>query len=260
VMRRLSAVTGGREKRILANEDGMAGIGEAISSSGNPELVMYFSTFFAKPYQDEKAGDALKKADEHSLGTEYRIVIDSQDSSVECKMMGWAHHERSVTLGLSSSPFWNRLVYPIEMMTLEDDEPTPVESVCVTQVDQLDSPRMLGWAAAQGEFDDVELPEPCALDPTEKHIKVQMHDGRDLMMAFAEKLCRHQYVQGVIDNIAFDSTTNRFVLKCYEDGVVDLRMHWTDKGFGLKVQTVAKGLAQTQLVADVLREKFDRKS
>ena len=258
VMKRLKQATDGREKYVLANDKALALISNAVSASGNPELMMYYSTFFARAYQDDDAKELMARAAEHTgVEVEYHLADGGRE---RCDMLGWAHHERAITLGLASSAYWGRLVYLVERETLEDEEPVLVEALCVTAEKQIETSRVQGWIAAQRKFENVVLPEECSLTPAEKHIKVQMHHGRDEMMAFAERLCRHPLVQGVIDNIAFDSTTNRFVLNCYDDGVVDLRMHWTERGYGLKVQTTARGLPQTQLVADVLREKFDRKS
>lgn len=257
VMKRLKQATDGREDRVLANDDALS-LGDAVYASGDPELMMYYSTFFARAYQDDDSKELMARAADHTGGeAEYHLADGSRD---QCDMLGWAYHERAITLGLASSAYWGRLAYPVERVTLEDEEPVLVEALCVTAEKQIETSRVLGWIAAQRDFENVGLPEKCTLKPEEKHIKVQMHHGRDEMMAFAEKLCRHPLIQGVIDNIAFDSTTNRFVLNCYDDGVVDLRMHWTERGYGLKVQTTARGLPQTQLVADVLREKFDRKS
>lgn len=262
VMKRFSQATEGREKRVIANDTGLNAAADALASS--PEQMMFFGSFFAKPYEDESAQKKLAAAEDHANETEYRLAED--DGGLDCPMMGRAHQDRSLTIGLSSSRRWNELVYLIERTALEEGDNgleevrARVESVCVTKVEQIDDSRIQSWIAAQRDFAEVPDPVPCALAPEDKHIKVQTHHGIDVLNQFARQLCQYRYVQGVIDSIAWKSGSHEFVDKCYDDGVVDVRLHWTSRGYGLKLQTTAKGVLQTRKVAEMLKAKFDRKS
>ena len=251
---RLADASGVTGIRVVADRKTTDALGLAMSEGCDREQLVRFGTFFTNPYESEE----LVRAEDYFKGVEYSIG-DSDDDYVECRMLGWAAHERTLAVGFYSSPRWGRACYRIRQLSLESGE-TEIEAICVTKKVHLEEVKVRSRIASLRDFEHVDIPAPCAKAPSEKHIKVQMHDGKDVVLAFAEKLCRHELVQGVIDTIAFDSTTSRFVIKYYEDGVVDLRMHWTPKGFGLKVQTTARGLEQTRLVAEILEEAFDRRS
>lgn len=252
VMKKLKESTEGREKRVYASKDANA-LAEAVFSSGDPEAITRFSTFFSLNYQG---------AEEHT-GGEAEYIIDIESEKVECAMLGWAHHERSITLGLSASPKWAQLVYPIKRTTIEEDETvvSPIDSVCVTSESQIDTPRIRGWIAAQRDFEKVQLPAPSTIPISEKKIHYRKDHGQDVLEAFARRLVRCEYVDAVINSTEWRRHDgDQFVYAVKEDGIVELCLHWEEARYGLAVQTTARGVLQTQLVADVLREKFDRRS
>lgn len=261
LMKRFSQATEGREKRVIVNKTGFETILQALMS--NPEHRMFLASFFVSPYVDEEAQEDLASAENHVAENEYRLLTDG-DCRPECPMMGWAQANRSLTVGLSSSSQWNQLVYLIEKISIREEDGEfdkfDIEAICVTKSAQVESRRVQGWIAAQRDFDKVPDPDPCLIDPKDKHIKIQKHHGVDVLSKFAEQLCRVSYVQGIIDTIAWDSKTNEFIDRCYDDGTVDIRMHWSNRGYGLKVQTTARGLLQTRKAAEMLKTKFDRKS
>jgi len=259
LMKKLKQATDGREDPVIANEDALL-LGDAVFASGNPELRAYYGTFFSRAYQDEGAKDLMARAAEHTGGeAEYRIGIGAADP-IECKMLGWSHHERSITLGLASSPFWNRLIYPVERMTLDEEEPMTVEAICVTNDRQIDDSRIQGWIVAQRDFENVVLPGVSAVPICEKRIHYRDDHGREILDAFARRLVKCEYVDGVINSTEQRRHCDQFIYDVRDDGIVYLCLHWYDEGYGLAVQTTARGRLQTQLVADVLRERFDRRS
>jgi len=67
-------------------------------------------------------------------------------------------------------------------------------------------------------------------------------------------------VVGIPGTVSWNRSTAEFIQDCREDGTVEVIMHWMNDGYGMQVRTTARGLLQTRLVADVLREKFDRRS
>lgn len=260
VMKRLSQATEGLEKRAFINKTGFNMIHEALAS--NPEQGMFLGSFFASPYVDEDAQERMMASENHGAENEYWLQTDSGDR-LECPMMGWAQANRSLTVGLSLSSRWNQLVYLLEKTSIRDDgefETFEVEAVCVTKCEQIENPRVRGWIAAQRDFERVPDPAPCGLNPKLKHIKIQMHHGIDVLTEFAERLCRVEYVQGVVDTIPWDSKGREFIVECHDDGTVDIRLHWTSRGYGMKIQTTARGLLQTRKAAEMLKAKFDRKS
>jgi hypothetical protein len=258
VFKCFSAATDGKIKRLIANDIGMAGLIDAATRGGREEQA-FVCTFVNPKFKVRPDDDYSDDSVDHFNGSEYRISMQNGEA-VECQMLGWASLNRSLTLGLRSSKFWEQLEYDVEEESL-DDGVTPVKkALCLTKESQVSLPRVQGWIVANREFENVPEPTPCLIPPEQKHIKYQEHHGKEILRDFCGQIVKHRFVQGVVDSIAFDSTTNRFVLRCYPDGTVDLRLHWTKMGVGLKVQTVGKNLQQTMLIADILKDKYDKRS
>lgn len=257
VFKCFSAATDGKIKRLIANDIGMAGLMDAATRGGREEQA-FVCTFVNPKFKVRPDDDYSDNSIDRFNGSEYRLKMQNGEA-VECQMLGWASLNRSLTLGLRSSKFWEQLEYDIEEESLEEGV-TSVNVLCLTMESQVSLSRVQGWIVANREFEDVPEPIPCPKTPEQKHVKYQEHHGKEMLRDFCSQIVKHKFVQGVVDSIAFDSTTNRFVLKCYNDGTVDLRLHWTKMGVGLKVQTVGKDLRQTMLIAEILKAKYDRRS
>ena len=257
VFARLMDVTDSKLKRLIANESGMAGLFDAVAYGGREEQT-FVCTFLCPKFQARPDDEFTDSSLDHFKGAEYKLRLESGEKK-ECQTMGWSCLNRSLTLGLRSSRFWEKLTYEIEEESLDEGESIH-EAICVTKESQINDPKVQSRIALMREFEKVPEPIPCTIPPEKKHIKFQEHHGKEILRDFCAQIVRHRFVQGVIDSIAFDSTTNRFVLRCYDDGTVDLRLHWTDVGLGIKVQTVGRDKRQTEMIADILKEKYDRRS
>ena len=44
----------------------------------------------------------------------------------------------------------------------------------------------------------------------------------------------------------------------FEDGLIEIRLHWSDKGFGMVVKTTGKNKYQTKKIAEILTNDFDQ--
>ena len=246
-------------KFMILPDEALARLWDALKSQRDPamlEFMHYFNPKFMTAPEDDFSPFAFDRF----MGAEYRIVL-GDGTKVECQSLGWAALNRSVTLGLESSPFWGRLCYQIEEETL-DDGASEVEALCITRSEHIDDAKVRTWIAVNRDFEDVPDPSPSSLSPDKKEqpsFNVPHHENEKLKV-FCEKIVKHPYVEGVVGTLPFDSTTSRFILRCYEDGKIDVRLHWTETGCGLKVQTTGKGIRQTELIGEILKDKYDRHS
>ena len=216
--------------------------------------------FFVPKFQEAPDDEFSSHSADLFYGAEYHIELDTGEK-IECRRLGWAALNRSITLGLNSSDFWGRLCYDIEEESLEYGL-SRLTALCVTNGEHVSDARVQTWIAVNREFEAVPEPTPCAL-PYEQRVQPSFnvpHHDNEKLKAFSDKIVRHKYVCGVVDTLEFDPTTSRFIVKWYEDGKVDVRLHWTRTGCGLRIQTVGKGLQQTELIARRLEDKFDRRS
>ena len=250
----------GKAKYVFADDETLASLVEAVYSEHNRELSDFLVTTMIKPYCSsgktwlEELQDRLRERD-----VDYSICIKPTQNP-ECLTLGWAYLTRSITLGFESSYFWKTLKHQIAEMTIEGGEckERKVDVLCVTDEKHLHEKALQTWFVCQRDFEHVELPEKCNVAPEEKKIHYRDDHGREVLDAFARKLVRNPYVIGVVNSTEWHSSCDHFIYDTHEDGIVDVCLHWHDRGYGLAVKTTAKGKLQTMKVADVLEQEFDQ--
>lgn len=267
------------DKHIVIDEDASGKLYDAIYA-GNPEerstLVSWFQRVYVGPGVED--GNLLKQFGED---LDYRLMLPLDDGvrvydeklRKPCMSFGLAYRNNSVTLGFCSSRFWKRHIpeYKVKEMSVSDDGSLmeqEINAICITDREQVKTRVIKDWIDREVHKlimrnceDDSDL-VPCQLAyelRKQPSFKVP-HKDNEKLKAFSDKIVRHKYVEGVVDTLPFDSTTSRFVLKSYKDGTIDIRLHWTETGCGLKVQTVGKNLKQTMRIAELLKEKYDKRS
>ncbi len=260
VWSRFSCATEKKIKHMILPQSAMAQLCTAVSSGRDRELIDFVMHFFKPKFRESPEDEFSVHANDRFNGAEYHIAMEG-GTRVECKSLGWSVLNRSITLGLQSSPFWRKLCYDIEEESLEYGM-SEVEALCITELNHIDNPKVRTWITDNREFADVPEPVPCSL-PYEKREQPSFnipHHENEKLKAFSDKIVRHTYVRGVVGTLPFESTTSRFIMRCYEDGTIDIRLHWTETGCGLKVQTTGQGKRQTELIGKWLKKEFDRHS
>lgn len=267
------------DKHIVIDEDARCKLYDAIYA-GNPEerntLVSWFQKAYVGPSVED--GNLLKQFGED---LDYRLMLPLNDGvwvndeklRKSCLSFGLAYRNNSVTLGLCPSRFWKRHSpeYKVKEISVSDDgslREQEFNAICITDQQQISTRVIKDWIDREvfelinrDCEDDSEL-VPCQL-PYELRKQPSFnvpHKDNEKLKAFSDKIVRYQYIEGVVDTLPFDSTTSRFVLKSYNDGTIDIRLHWTETGCGLKVKTVGKDLRQTMRIAKLLEAKYDKRS
>lgn len=101
----------------------------------------------------------------------------------------------------------------------------------------------------------IELVETAVL-PSVKVIKLRDDHGKDLLLDFSKRICNCPYVIGIINSLPFNPRERNFIHKVRTDGVVECVLCWTDRGYGLAVQTTGRNLRETEKIADILMNKY----
>lgn len=174
--------------------------------------------------------------------------------------MGWAHLNGSITIGLESSNIWRQLEHRIIETPLEGEERRH-DVLCLTTERHLADSKLKSWFISQRDFCEVNLPEKCHQDPRSKRIHYRDDHGREILEAFAQKLVRNEYVVEVVNSLPWHPGCDHFILEpSRADGIVNVCLHWHDEGYGLAVQTTARGIPQTMKVAELLCDEYDQGS
>ena len=270
VFSRFNAIADKKVKRLFINDDAGEALSHALAFCGREredvELLQFVNTYMSsKEFISQEDEDRCKSV-------EYKMHLSSGEM-LTCQTMGLGCHKHSLSMGLCSSRFWEQLIYEIEEFeldeeTLEEKDVATHEAICITTESQLDNPKVQSRIASMREFEDVPAPVPCSVPLEQKPIKFSDDHGREKLSAFCKSIVRHEYVCGVVNSLPYKDYENRFVVDCYDNGMVDLCLHWVTfsygggqrKGPSIRVQTTGKDKRQTELIASLLEEKYDRRS
>ncbi|MBQ3290198.1 MAG: hypothetical protein IJH50_12380 [Kiritimatiellae bacterium] len=264
-----SIVAGKKDSRILANEEALNALLSLLQDDGDygtgvksnaaeMELRHFLLTVLNRQYQDPSVEEWEKEAEDRFWGSEFSINI-KPSFRPECKAMGWAFVNGSITLGLQSNFFWKKCEHCIVETDLEDVKQTH-NVLCVTDRRHLDEEPLKKWLECRKGPLKIPTPETTGIPPEKKPVKVRDDHGREVLEEFGRKLNRSSYVTGIVNSTEWHPKCDRFILDCRADGIVYVCLHWTDNGLGLAVQTTGRGKAQTELIAQKLEEEFDHGS
>lgn len=93
-------------------------------------------------------------------------------------------------------------------------------------------------------------------DPERKSISLRDDHGKDVLLKFSKKICRSPYVRKVINSLPFNPKQINPILNTTPSGIVEFVLTWTDKGFGVCIQTTGRNLAETNTIALHLQKEF----
>ena len=93
-------------------------------------------------------------------------------------------------------------------------------------------------------------------NPENKVINLRDDHGKDVLLAFGQKIRRSPYVTKIINSLPFNSKQINPIRRTFENGIVEYVLTWTDKGFGMCIQTTGRNLAETNSIALHLKNEF----
>ena len=141
--KRLWAALGeqGKLEGIVADEDGLSCMHAAARVARDQNLVQMFASAFRRAYVDEDV------TERENWGLEADAIVELNGRGVSARMMGWAEHVGSLTLGLSSSKIWKASPNH-DMTVLEADEQGEIVErftvgICVTEESHLKDQNVL---------------------------------------------------------------------------------------------------------------------
>lgn len=83
------------------------------------------------------------------------------------------------------------------------------------------------------------------------------HGQRELK-DHAKMLNCNPYVEGALTSLPFRPHYREYILRVYDDGMLDIVLWWEDAGYSMRVKTTGRNVAETREIAKILREKYGR--
>lgn len=82
------------------------------------------------------------------------------------------------------------------------------------------------------------------------------HHGVKECMQHGEQLLQSPYVVDILNSIPFDPSEKQYIHNVYPNGIIEVRLHWTKVGYGLKIATSAQDIIEAWWVAKNLQNYF----
>ena len=185
-------------------------------------------------------------------GCEYHCHLET-DERKECRALGWSIASSSLSVGLCSGAFWERLLIPV-CVTDVNGKVRMAEALCVTTQSHLSDNRVSSWCAGV----KTPVPLPTQIPVEQKKIVIHGdHHGNDIMRTFAERLADSKYVLDVMSVEYQKSNASPFINQIFGDGRIRVCMYWEDIHYQLLVKTTAMNFKQGEYVANLLEQQFD---
>lgn len=181
--------------------------------------------------------------------TETEVKLDD-NNTIPADGFNAAYCQNTFCVGFESCDTWKNDFFHLNVTS--NGKNNEVVWACIS------SP-MFGKA----EFDkwlqerDVELVE-SNIQPEQKPIDVEGDHGQQELKEHAKMLNRHPYVEGALTSLPFKPYSRDYILKIYDDGLLDIVLWWEDAGYSMRVKTTGRNLAETKEIAKIIRDKFGR--
>ena len=95
----------------------------------------------------------------------------------------------------------------------------------------------------------------CNLRAEDKEITLRAEHGIDESKNFSKRLIRCPYVIKVVNSLPFNSHERKFIRRIRENGLIEIVLPWTDKGYGIVVKTTGRTFRETESIGAIIDEK-----
>ncbi len=192
----------------------------------------YFS-FFRSPYELEKVEEEQDEYFEHEwlyngkpcIGLPLAVILNS------------------AALSICESDWDDAFVY-----ITKDGDANTVRNISLEQHVDVHIPQI--QASEEPEL------VKCDLQMEDKRISLRDDHGTDVLMDFSKRLIRCPYVVGVINSLPFNSHERRFIKKIRGEGLIEIVLPWTDKGYGVVVKTTGRTMKETEMISRIIMEEY----
>ena len=198
-----------------------------------PEVKNFLFAFLRPPYEERNIEERQDEYFEHSW-----FYKDA-----ECYGLALAYIMESMSVSVCNS-IWRSPIISIE----KDEDKVNVRNL-------YDIETLLFHHEWLDGLRPVEL-ITCPDRPEEKRIKLRDDHGKDVLKAFCDKIVYSEYVCEVVNSIPFSSNDRRFIHRICSNGIIELVLPWTDKGYGIAVKTTGRTRLETEKIADILKERY----
>lgn len=209
---------------------------------------------FVQPQVDMDDGISLKSyfetTAEVKLGNDNVVLADGFNA---------AYCQNTFCVGFESCAMWQSDLFDLSITS--NGKKNDVSWMCISsplvfsqEIEHAHrKPAFDSWLQAR----NVKLIETTLL-PDKKPSNVEGDHGQRELKDHAKMLNCNPYVEGALTSLPFRPHYREYILRVYDDGMLDIVLWWEDAGYSMRVKTTGRNVAETREIAKILREKYGR--
>ena len=171
-----------------------------------------------------------------------------------CSGLATGHVKDSLCSSLSSQPFWDKTQIGFHKIINDEFDTEPVSANNVSKEEHLAVEGIKEFIEYLGDVTLVET----EIAPADKPIALRDDHGKDKLEVFSKKVRRSPHVLSIINSLPFNSKAINLIKEIYPDGKIEMVLYWEDKGIGIVIQTTGRNYRETEEIARILKDEFDK--
>lgn len=227
------------------NKTFSAWLNDVPTKKRNKILPIIFKRPFTEDYLGDKSG---------ALASYFFVSDELQIVQEYCDGLATADIMDIPAISLANHNIWLSQILTI----YKETDTTPAE----LKVTNLADEEVLNSAEFQNFTDRIAVlnlqPSSLTIEQKLNNITLRKDHGKDKLKLLAERIVRNDYVNGVVNSLPFNPRTSRFIKSVYKNGLIEIIMHWEDAGYGMVIETTGRNFKETDEIAKMLRDEFDR--
>lgn len=220
----------------------------SIPHQGEKNKVL--SVPFVRPFADELLEEKIKEL--------HKYYYSNNEAGIKeefCIGLATAFLKQRVVISIATHSCWDSTEITFKEIITDDFQTNDVSVNNITSESQLKNDRIQKELMYSGSLSL----DKCPISAESKTVKLSGdHHGNHKLEAFAKKLFKNEYVCSVINNIDFSPKATKMIKNIFPDGKIEIVLHWESAGYGMVIQTTGKNYRETEAIAAILMNEFDR--
>lgn len=229
---------------ILLKEDYT--LHEYISNHWMENGTQLILSMIRRPYLDEDS-----EAEEKYVNSKIRLVKEGKE--VEAEGLACAYLAEGFAVGFASEDCWrNGMSFTLNVLNQVTGKTTNKQVFCISDVWQFEDNNFINWVVGT-------LPikfKSCNKPQAQKQIHFRDDHGKEKLQAFAKRILKEVYIVEVINSLPFQPHAKDIIGKISDDGLIDIILTDSDKGYGMVIKTTAETRALALYMAADIRKKY----
>lgn len=212
----------------------------------------------SKTYRDIIAGSIIHpfiKEDDELMEDQYlknQYWFEDKDyqiKRIECYGLASAHLYQTLSISFSGFPLWEMTKLNLILQSEETEE--------IVEINNVSSPASFEDVRISNFIDNIKELEliESEIEPKNKEVHISTHHGKKELKEFSEKLKCSPYVEIIRST---DWGGNNFIRRFNKVGEIEIVLTDTIRKYALWVKTTGRNYRETEAIAKLLRDKYDR--